>query len=83
MAIFCKRFCRHVERVAAWPSTCRAHPYTVPPGSRPSRDDERQIPPVESGVEVGIEAGEVIEDLHTGVHGLLAPTSHIGHFLLQ
>jgi hypothetical protein len=49
-----------------------------PCSSRPSREDKRQIPSVDSAVEVEIEAGEVIEDLHTGVHGLLAPTSHIG-----
>ncbi len=42
-----------------------------------SREGKRQIPPVESGVEVGIEAGEVAEDLHTGVQGLLAQSSHI------
>jgi hypothetical protein len=37
-----------------------------------------RFPLLGSGVEVEIEAGEVIENLPAGVHGLLAPTSHIG-----
>jgi hypothetical protein len=47
----------------------------VHPSEKVSREDKRLIPPVDSAVEVGIEAGEVAEDLHTCVQGLLGAAS--------